>query len=248
MKHLLLLAFGLAVAGCREAAPQAEVLNRLKAIETELAKRPVPVRWAYANKSKIQTAIYERTREKLADLKKADALSPEVEAQVSHYETLRMELMRLSVPRPTPMPMPRAMSLPLPPLPSRIRSADSSETPPLPKVTAPNSPPGHSAPKEPRPPTEEEKAYADLSRRVADAKAPVAAIVERRNALTTKYHSPKFLEQLVAEYVKQKEHFDVVVDSSNDYSSSHSVLYRTAGEVPDITEGIIQFFRDKEKP
>ena len=241
MKHLLLLTFSLAVVGCREAATQPEVLNRLKALETEMAKRPVPVRWAYAKKSKIQTAIYERTREKLADLKKADALPPEVEAQVAHYESLRMELLGLPKPMPAFMSMPRVMRMPLPAQPLRTPSAVPPA--PVPVPVSPAQPPAQ---------TEEEKAYAeayaDLTRRVAEAKAPVAAIVERRNALTTKYHSPKFLEQLVAEYVKQKEHFDVVVDSSNDYSSSHSVLYRTAGEVPDITEGIIQFFRDKEKP
>lgn len=224
MKHLLLLSFGLAVAGCREEAPQPEVLNRLKALETQMAKRPVPVRWAYANKSKIQAAIYERTREKLADLKKADALSPEVEAQVSHYEALRMELIRLSVPRPTSMAMPRPTPMLLPPPPLRTPSA------------------------EPPAPTEEEKTHADLTRRVAETKAPVAAIVEPRSELSTKYHSPKFLEQLIADHVKQKELYDVVVDSSNDYSYERSVLYRTATEVPDITEGIIQFFRDKEKP
>ncbi len=86
-----------------------------------------------------------------------------------------------------------------------------------------------------------------IANRVAEAKAPVAAIVERRAELTTKYHGSQLLTQLVADYVKQKEHYDLVVDTSHDYSSSRSVLYHTAGEVPDITEGVIQFFRDREK-
>ncbi|MEN9573145.1 MAG: hypothetical protein RL514_1000 [Verrucomicrobiota bacterium] len=250
MKILLLLALGLAVVGCREEAPQPEVLDRLKAIETELAKRPVPVRWAYADKSKIEGAIYRRTSEKLANLKKTDALPPEVEAQVAHYESLRMELLRLPKPMPRGMPMPRVMGMPLPAHPLRTPSAQPPAPLPLPKAAAPVPIPVSPAP--PPAQTEEEKAYAeayaDLTRRVAEAKAPVAAIVERRRMLSLKYQSPQFFAQLIADYVKQKEHYDVVVDTSSDYIPTPAVLYHTTAEVPDITEGVIRFFLDKEKP
>ena len=269
MKKLLLLALGLAVGGGRAETTQPEDLNRLKALQTELAKRSVPVRWAYANKRKIRSSIYERTREKLADLKKADVLSPEVEAQVARYEALHMELIRLPMPRPVrlapsafssspPLPAPTQPEPPnrlIRPLPPRTLIADPSAQSlvalpplPLPTATAPVPPPASPAPLSPPAPTAEEKAYAAMTRRVAEAKAPVAAIVERRKELTTKYHSAKFLEQLIADYVKEKEHYDLVVDSSNDGSYDRPVLYHAAAEVPDITKGIIQFFRDKEKP
>ena len=45
---------------------------------------------------------------------------------------------------------------------------------------------------------------------------------------------------MIGEYVKDR--YDLVVDSSE------KVLYRSAGEVPDITEGIIAFFKEKSKP
>lgn len=252
MKSLLLaLCFCLATAGHSQEFNQRAVLDRLKALETELAKRPVPVRWAYANKSRIQSAIYERAREKLEELKRAEPVPPEVEAKVVQYEALKQQLMFKSRPlsvSPPSLPRPlRPLSLvpPLPPtelsgglVPIPLPGAAAPVPTPLPAPPAPVVPPG---------PTAEEKEYEALVKRVAEAKAPVAKVVDRRAEITAKYHAAKFLEQVVADYVKQKEQFDVVVDASNDYSSSRSVLYRSTAEVPDITEGILQFFHEREK-
>ncbi len=237
MKRCLLLVLCLAAAGCRQEDHQAEVLARLKTLEAELAKRPVPVRWAYADKSRIQAAIYARTREKLADLKRADALPPEVEAQVAQYEALHWQLIK---PRRKPSTAPPSRAVPdlLPPKQLSVSHAPIS----------PSAPPIQSPTASPALPTTEELDYEALAKRVVDAKAPVAAIVERRAAFATKYHSPQFLEQLVADYVKEKEHYDVVVDSSNESLFSRPVLYRTAAEVPDITEGVIKLFQAREKP
>ncbi|MEN9574265.1 MAG: hypothetical protein RL514_2120 [Verrucomicrobiota bacterium] len=242
MKLALLIALGLVVAGSGQEFNQREVLSRLKAVETELAKRPVPVRWAYADRNRIRTAIHLRSIEKLAELKKADALSPEVEAKVAHYEALRMELIRL------PVPPPRPARPPSPPPPPKSIGADLLSFLPLPqpKPAAPASP---AQPPLPKPAElEKENAYAELARRVAEAKAPVDVIVDRRAGLVAKYQHPQFIEQLIADYVKLREHYDLVVDSSQGRMSFFGpVLYHTAGEVPDITEGVIQFFRDREK-
>lgn len=244
----LLLALGLAVTGYSQEFNQREVLERLKVLETEMAKRPVPVRWAYANKSRIQSAIYERSREKLEELKRVEPVSAEVEVKVAQYEALNRQLMFKSRPGSFSAPPPtrpvRASLDALPPLPPKELSGGVAALP-LPGAAVP--PPAPSAPVVPPGPTGEEKEYEALVKRVAEAKAPVAKVVERRAEITTKYHASKFLEQLVADYVKQKEHLDVVVDASNDYSSSRSVLYRSAAEVPDITDGILQFFHEREK-
>lgn len=251
MKLHLLLAFGLAVTGCRQEAPHPEVLARLKALEAEVAKqRPTPVRWAIASRTELRNAIYARAREKLEELKRADALPPEQEAKVAHYESLNWQL--ITRPRPPSVTSPPAPSslrpvrtVPdaLPPLPPRELSGGLA---PLPLPGSSVSPP--TPPPVPPAPSAEAKDYEALVKRVAEAKAPVAKVVERRAEITAKYHSTKFLEQLVADYVKQKEHYDVVVDASNESSFSRPILYRTSAEVPDITAGILQFFREREKP
>lgn len=56
----------------------------------------------------------------------------------------------------------------------------------------------------------------------------------------TQAYNPKLVDQLVAEYAKDR--FDLVVDKND------KVLYRTAGEVPDITQGVLKHFRDRAKP
>ena len=44
-----------------------------------------------------------------------------------------------------------------------------------------------------------------------------------------------------------KDRFDLVVDSSDERFSHSAVLYRTSGEVLDITEGIIKLFKERTK-
>ncbi len=247
MKHYLLLALTLAMTGCRPEDNQREVLTRLKALEAEMAKLPrtaPPVRWATADRSKIANALYARSREKLEELKQTEKLSSEQEAKVSQYEALNRELMNRGPRLPSSFLRPlRPAPTPLPPLPPRELSGGLN---PLPLPASLPTPP---RPTDPPAPTAEEKEYDALVKRVAEAKAPVAAIIDRRAQITAKYFNPQLVEQIVADYVKEKQaSYDLVVDVSQDHSSSHTILHRAAGEVPDITEGVIKFFREREKP
>ena len=255
--HSLALAASLALAGCTgQDDRHREVLAKLEALQSEMAKqRAEPVRWAYANKSKIQGAIYAWTRERAEELKKADALPPETEAKVSEYEALRLELLykprppmrppiRLTLPGPSlPQPLVPVRTLPFP-LPGDLTATQPS-LPPVPTPAPAFAPPPTPAPAAP-PLTEAEKEYEALSRRAAAAKGPVAAIVERRSQWAAKYHGREFLGKLVADYAQDK--YDVVVDSSEDRSYDRTVLFHTISVTPDITEGVIRFFRSTAKP
>jgi hypothetical protein len=85
------------------------------------------------------------------------------------------------------------------------------------------------------------KEYEALSKRVAEAKVPIAAIVDRRERQAAQYREQYSIERLIAEYAKDR--FDLVVDSTDERLSHSGVLYRTAGEVTDITEGIIALIK-----
>jgi hypothetical protein len=91
----------------------------------------------------------------------------------------------------------------------------------------------------PAEPSMAEKEYEAMSKRVAEAKAPVAAIIDRRERQAAEYRQQYSIERLVAEYVKDR--YDLVIDSRE------KVLYQTAGEVTDITDGIIALFKEKTK-
>jgi hypothetical protein len=88
--------------------------------------------------------------------------------------------------------------------------------------------------------------YAVLSRRVAEAKAPIAAIVDRRERQAVQYRNQYSTDKLIAEYLKDR--FDLIVDSSDERYSRSAVLYRTTGEVLDITDAVIKLFKEKTKP
>ena len=88
-----------------------------------------------------------------------------------------------------------------------------------------------------------DKEYEALSKRVTEAKAPIAAIVDRRERQAAQYREQFSIERLIAEYAKDR--FDLVVDSSDERFSRSAVLYRRAGEVMDITEGIITLMKAK---
>ena len=310
MKMLCVFAVSLALVGCRQGDGQQEVVNRLKALEAEMAKqRPVPLRWAFADRAKILAAIHARAREKVEELKKVENLSPEMAAKVAEYEALNMELLRSGLRQPYSYPprsiLPQKITLtppnsgqpptridtaasiaqikaqiaalatngtlaapPLPPalvdparLPRLVPSRDGltvREVPERPARLTPGSMPPLPSPVSPDPPrpmagrfdlsepppaaTEEDKAYQALARRVAEAKAPVAAILDRRTQVTMEYYAPAFLNRLIAEYAKDR--YDLVLDSTPEKS-----LYRAAIETReiDITEAVIQFFRDREK-
>ena len=209
MKIHLLLATCLILVGCgRREESQREVLGKLQAIKSELAsKRPDTVRWAFANKRTIESAVLQWSRNKMEEAKKSEALSPEVEEKIRQFEALQSELMRKQM---------DSMRMRLPP------RAFASE------VSTPD------------------KDYEALSNRVAAAKAPIAEILDRRNRQASQYREQFSTDKLIAEYVKDR--FDLVVDSSDEHFSRSPVLYRTTGEVLDITDGIIKLFQEKAKP
>jgi chromosome segregation ATPase len=209
MRTYLLLATCLILVGCgRQDESQREVLGKLETIKSELAsKRADPVRWAFANKRDIDSAISQWSRDKMEEVKRAEALSPEVEEKVRQYETLQDELMRKRM---------ETMGLKLPP------RALGSEAPPV------------------------DKDYEALSKRVAEAKAPIADILERRARQASQHRDQYSTDKLIAEYVKGR--FDLVVDSSEERFSRSVVLFRIAGEVLDITDGVIKLFKEKAKP
>src|SRR5437764_3030252 len=95
-----------------------------------------------------------------------------------------------------------------------------------------------------RPEAPANKDYEAMSKRVADAKAPIASIVDRRERQAAEYRQEYQADHLIAEYVKDR--FDLVVDSSEDRFNS-PVLYRAAGEVADITEGVVALFKAKSR-
>ena len=87
--------------------------------------------------------------------------------------------------------------------------------------------------------------YVALSNKVAEARAPIAAVLERRNHTAAQYRDQFAVEKLIAEYVKDR--FDLVVDSSDMNFSRTPVLYRKSGEALDITDGVIKLFNEKNK-
>ncbi len=157
------------------------------------------MRWVFANKREIETAIYQWGRDKMEEIKAAEGLSPEIEEKIRQYEALQTELLHKQIET-------RGFRLP-------------------PRIGAPEAP-------------ATDKDVEALSQRVAEARAPIADIVERRSRQAARFRDQYPVDRLVAEYVKDR--YDLVVDSNE------KVLYRSAGEVPDITEGIITFLRRKQ--
>ena len=164
------------------------------------------MRWAFANKSTISTAIYVWSRDKMEEAKKAEKLSPEVEDQIRQYEVLAAELNKKEM---------------------EMRMSGSF----------PAQRPGSAAPTG-------DKDYDALTQKVAEAKAPIADIIDRRSQQSMQYYSQYTTEKLVAEYVTNR--FDLVVDSSS--PSGSAVLYRKSDEVLDITDGVIKLFKEETKP
>jgi hypothetical protein len=170
-------------------------LGKLEAMQSQLAiKQAAPVRWAFANKREIETAIYQLSSDKMEAAKSAEALSADVEEKIRQYEALQTELLH-----------------------KRMETMRFGYAP---------RPPGAEAPAT-------DEAYEALTKKVAEAKAPVAAIVDRRARQAAQYREQYSVARLAAEYAKGR--YDLVVDSNE------KVLYRSAGEVPDITAGIITF-------
>ena len=86
----------------------------------------------------------------------------------------------------------------------------------------------------------------ELSKQVEAARAPIADIIERRNRQYSQFQEAFKVDQLIAEYAKDR--FDLIVDSSDAQYSRSPVLYRKADEVVDITDGVIKLLKQKAQP
>ena len=95
MKIYLLLAVCLFLVGCdRQEQSNREVFSKLDAIKSEVvSQRGDPVRWAFANKREIDSAVFQWSRDKMEEVKKSEALPPEMEQRVRQYEALQAQLM-----------------------------------------------------------------------------------------------------------------------------------------------------------
>jgi hypothetical protein len=88
--------------------------------------------------------------------------------------------------------------------------------------------------------------YQTLSNQLVEAKAPITEILERRSRQSLQFRDQYKTDQLVSEYAKDR--FDLIVDSSDARFAQSPVLYRTNGEVLDITDGVVKLFKEKAKP
>ena len=88
--------------------------------------------------------------------------------------------------------------------------------------------------------------YEVLSNRVAEARAPVADIIDRRNRQSAQYREQFTVDKLVAEYAKDR--FELVIDSSEQTFGRSPVLYGSNAETLDITAAVIRLFDQKPKP
>ena len=96
MKTLILLSASLILVGCSHLDPkQTEVLSKLEAIKTEMAsKQTESVRWAFANKREIESAISQWSSKQVEEARRAEGLAHEVEETIRTYESLQAELNR----------------------------------------------------------------------------------------------------------------------------------------------------------
>lgn len=91
------------------------------------------------------------------------------------------------------------------------------------------------------PPTDSD--FAAMSNRVEEAKKPIADMLEQRDQMQVVYNADDdTVDQLIAEYVKGR--YDLVIDSS---FPNGTVLFSSYEDVPDITEGVIKYFKEKAR-
>ena len=232
MKALLLVLLAALLCSARAADGNLDVNARLKALEDKVARlaEQTPPRWATVDRDRLRNAIHALGREKLETHKQAEKLTPEQVMQVEKYEELNQQLLRLPL-RQYSSPVRAALLPPMPPA-----NLTGGQAPQL--VSAIPPPPGKAA-------NEADKEREELARRVAEAKAPVATIVDRRSQITARYYAGEFLTNLIADHVKGR--FDLVVDADSRYSSDRTILYRAAVNAPDITDELLQFLRERER-
>lgn len=232
MKALPLFLLAALLGSARAADGNLDINARLKALEDKVARLAgqTPPRWATADHDRLRSAIYALGREKLEAHKQTEKLTPEQAAQVERYEQLNRQLLHLP-PRQFSLPVRAASLPPLPPA-----NLTGGQTPQL--VAAVPPPPGKAA-------NEADREREELARRVAEAKAPIAAIIERRNQISTRYNTSGFLENLVADFVKGR--FDLVVNAGA-HAPERTILYRASVNAPDLTDELLQFLRERELP
>ena len=208
MKAYLFLATCLLFVGCgRQEETHREVLGKLDALKTELAsKQSGPVRWAFANKREIESAISQWSSKQAEEARRVEGLPADVEEKVRAYEALQSELTRKRF--------------------ESMRTGNQFRPVAYDSVITNSD-------------------YVALSNKVAEARAPIANILERRSQTAAKFREQYAVEKLVTEYAKDR--FDLVVDSSDMQFSRSSVLYRKSGEVLDITDGVIKLLNEKTK-
>jgi Skp family chaperone for outer membrane proteins len=99
MRLLLFLVSGLLLAGCgKQEDSNRDVLNQIANLKSELAThQSQPMRWATANKREIESAISEWTRCQTEAAKSKETLTPQQLEQVSNYEALSSELMKMGM-------------------------------------------------------------------------------------------------------------------------------------------------------
>lgn len=223
MKKYLMLLLCVAVAGCgHKRDSNREVLAKLDGIRAELAKQPSAPRWATANKREIEMAITQWTSAQSERAKAQEQLTPEQQQKVAQYDSLQAERGRLQ------MRLMQENIMQQNSFPHRVmRSATSVPIPPP----------------SPFQEIETNADYAALTSKIAEAPAPIADILDRRDRLSAKLRNQYKPEGLIAEYAKDR--FDLVLDSSDARFSGSPVLYQKTGEVTDITDGVIQLFKEK---
>jgi len=196
--------------GCRLPEQQdREILSSLKTIKDELAtNRPSSIRWAFADRRVIESAIESWSQEQIEKAMRAEVVSAEEAEKLKQYETLSNELGRMQYPNPTYI---NHLGLPMT---SGIDTNKQSE-------------------------------YDALSARVAQARVPVASVLDRRDREAERIRKQFTPDELTAEYVGDR--FDLVVDSSDSNSYRTVLLYRSSGEAVDITDGILKLFKQKTK-
>jgi hypothetical protein len=84
-----------------------------------------------------------------------------------------------------------------------------------------------------------------LREKIAAAKAPVASFIDRRDHQEALFREQFKIGPLIAEYVKGR--YDLVVDSSGKQLSEDAALYHVDTEVPDLTEGILGYLKEKSQ-
>ncbi len=235
MKTNLLLITCLILVGCgRQEESQ---LGKSEAIKSESVNNRVDtVRWAFANKREIDSAIFKWSQKQTEDLNTSEALSPEIEEKIRQYQILQSELARKQMDKRMAAMGVRLPQRAIPPL-EALASAGANVTNPIIAIPQKATPLEASA---------FDKDDEALSKRVAEAKAPIADILDRRKCQAAKYRDKYSTDKLIAEYVKDR--FDLIVDSSDERNSRTAVLYRKTSEVLDITDGIIKLFQEKAKP